>query len=152
MVIMNRTKYDHWIPNWLKLSRHPDVVIGNDYLQRWWILPRNRFFNIYLHRINQDDDGRALHDHPWKNISIILKGCYREILPYFQPDYDGECIWCWKTYGDYLFPGNIKYRNPLFSHRLEVISGPVWSLFITGPYKRDWGFHTKDGWVSHHNY
>ena len=35
-------------------SRDPDLdikVFGESYLQRWWLFPRNRFFNIYLHKI-----------------------------------------------------------------------------------------------------
>jgi hypothetical protein len=48
-------------------SRPPDFVIGGDspYMLRWWIIPRNKFFNIYLHRFLRSDDDRALHDHPW---------------------------------------------------------------------------------------
>lgn len=146
------TKYDHVIPNWMKLSRRPDVVIGDNYMNRWWILPRNPLFNIYLHRITADDEGRDLHDHPWSNISIILKGVYRELMPFFQPNTDGECIWKWKRVHRHLIGGRIVYRNSLFAHRLEVVEGPVWSLFITGPSRRDWGFHTEHGWISHHEY
>jgi len=32
--------------------RKPDFVIGRagaPYLERWWVIPRNRWFNIYLH-------------------------------------------------------------------------------------------------------
>lgn len=53
--------------NWLKvlLSGKPHFVIGNadnPYMLRWFILPRNRLFNIYLHKFLRDDDDRALHD------------------------------------------------------------------------------------------
>lgn len=47
--------------------RAPDFYIGgnaNPYLLRWWVIPRNRFFNVYLHKFLRDDDDRALHDHP----------------------------------------------------------------------------------------
>lgn len=40
-------------------SRPPDFVIGpNDdpYMLRWWAIPRNRFFNIYLHHILHDNE------------------------------------------------------------------------------------------------
>jgi hypothetical protein len=60
--------------------RDPDFVIGRagrPYLRRWWVIPRNRWFNIYLQEILQDDDDRALHDHPWVNCSIILRGSYQ---------------------------------------------------------------------------
>lgn len=47
--------------------RPPDVVIGGDaspYMRRWWVIPRNRRFNVYLHHFLRSDDDRALHDHP----------------------------------------------------------------------------------------
>ena len=52
----------------------PSKVIGEDYLSRWHIIPRNRFFNIYLHRFTGSDDDRALHCHPWASVSIKLRG------------------------------------------------------------------------------
>src|SRR4051812_18802461 len=74
-----------FIERTLKLfCRSPDVVIGsrdNPYLLRWHVIPRNRFFNIYLHKFLRDDDDRALHDHPWASCSIILKGGYIEHQP-----------------------------------------------------------------------
>lgn len=49
-----------------------------DYLKRWHLLPRNRWFNIYLHHFVHGDDDRALHDHPWASASLLLEGRYRE--------------------------------------------------------------------------
>jgi hypothetical protein len=115
--------------------RKPDFVIGppNDpYLRRWWIIPRNRWFNIYLHNIIRDDDDRALHDHPWINCSIVLKGALCEITP------KGAKI---------RIPGDVVFRRAVKSHRLEVVEAPVWTLFITGPVIRTWGFHCPKGWV-----
>ena len=118
------------------MKRAPDFVIGprdNPYLLRWWIIPRNRFFNIYLHCILADDDDRALHDHPFDNVSVLLKGSYREhlkgglskIVRRFRP----------------------RFRRAECAHRLEVVDGPVWSLFITGPRRREWYFHCPQGLV-----
>src|SRR3546814_8204117 len=42
--------------------RKPDITIGgedNPYLRRWYIIPRNRWFNVYLHEFLRDDDDRA---------------------------------------------------------------------------------------------
>ena len=34
------------------------------------------------------------------------------------------------------------------AHRLELIDGPCWTLFVTGPRYREWGFHCPQrGWV-----
>lgn len=113
-------------------SRPADFVIGESYLYRWWILPRNRWFNVYLHVIHDDDDDRALHDHPWWNVSMLLHGSYFEHLP------RGRCV--------IRRPGDVVCRRAVAAHRLELRNGPCWSLFITGRKRRTWGFHCPRGW------
>jgi len=131
--------------NWFErvaAARPPDFVIGGKdtpYMERWWLIPRNRFFNIYLHRFWRSDDDRALHDHPWINISILLSGSYIEHTiaaggVHFQQKFEA---------------GNIKFRRPKSAHRVEITpegAGKTWSLFITGPVVRTWGFHCPAGW------
>lgn len=119
--------------------RPPDYLIGRPdqpYLKRWWIIPRNRFFNIYLHQFLQSDDDRALHDHPWLNASFLLKGEYTEhtILP--------GGVNLRKIYK----AGARKFRRAIAAHRIELHAGECWSLFITGPAIRSWGFHCPAGW------
>lgn len=145
-------RYFKW-PNWLKSvfrDRSPDLVIGDKespYIRRWYILPRNRLFNIYLHQVLRDDDDRALHDHPWWNASVLLRGSYREMMPDFSA---GETPHLRVADVPQLAKvrrrGSIVFRRPSAAHRLEVVKGPVWSLFITGPWRRHWGFHCKWGW------
>ena len=111
----------------------PDYVIGDDYLRRWWIVPRNAGCNIYLHEILRSDDDRAMHDHPWANTSYLLFGSYIEHTP------AGRFV---RTAGD------IVERLATDLHRLEVIEGQrAVSLFITGPKVREWGFACPQGWV-----
>lgn len=116
----------------MKLKRPPNIVIGENYLSRWYILPRNRFFNIYLHKFTGSDDDRALHCHPWFSVSVLLKG------EFLEHNFKGIRHIPW------LFP---VFRTAKFAHRLEVVKGPVWTLFITGPKVREWGFHCEKGWV-----
>lgn len=100
---------------------------------RWYVIPRNRWFNVYLHKICRDDDDRALHDHPWASLSFILRGRYRETTPFGKRDYQA---------------GRIIFRGQEFPHRLELIDGsPCWTLFLTGPKVREWGFYCPKGWV-----
>ncbi len=118
------------------LGRRPNFIVGPDddpYLLRWYIIPRNPLFNIYLHRFCKSDDDRALHDHPWAfNLSVLLKG----------------------TYLEHTFKGikrrrrgAIKGRWGKAPHRVELIDRqPVWTLFITGPVVRQWGFYCPAGW------
>lgn len=105
---------------------------------RWWVIPRNRFFNIYLHRFLRSDDDRALHDHPWVNVSYLLDGAYTEVTiakggVHHRVRY---------------LAGDLKFRRPSYAHRVELTDGPCWSLFITGPVVREWGFHCPAGWRS----
>lgn len=122
-------------------SRDPDVIIGgtdDPYLKRWWVIPRNRFFNIYLHRFCRSDDDRALHDHPWMNLSILLRGYYVE-----HTIADGGI-----NRRQLRRKGAVKLRLPSSAHRIELpYDRPCWTLFITGPVVRGWGFHCPDGWV-----
>jgi hypothetical protein len=126
--------------------RAPDFLIGGadaPYIRRWWVIPRNRWFNVYLHQFLRSDDDRALHDHPWANLSILLRGDYIEHT---------QAGTRWRTAGDVVFR-----KSGKFAHRIELplnyASGdvfsecPCWTLFITGPRYREWGFHCPRGWV-----
>lgn len=114
--------------------RAPDKRIGGDYLLRWHVIPRNRYFNIYLHKFCRSDDDRALHDHPWNSVSILLKGSYIEHF---------------KNKAILRKAGRIFGRKAATAHRIEMVGkGPVWTLFITGHKFREWGFHCPKGWRS----
>ena len=115
-----------------RMKSAPDFVIGDDYLRRWWVVPRNEQCNVYLHHIIHSDDDRALHDHPWDNTSMILRGDYVEVTP------EGRFF---RQAGDMIT------RSATDAHRLEVL-GPEGcvSLFFTGPKVREWGFHCPQGW------
>ena len=131
-------------------QRPPDYFIsGNEgtYLRRWWVIPKNRFFNIYLHEFRRSDDARALHDHPWFNVSFVLSGGYYE----HSVDFRGNRLCHIRIAGDLVF------RSPWKAHRIELlqcyntekqdfVEYTCWSLFITGPRLREWGFHCPAGW------
>jgi hypothetical protein len=117
-------------------SRKPDVVIGghdDPYLYRWWVIPRNRFFNVYLHCFMRSDDDRAHHSHPWLfNFSWLLCNHYQEHTP------NGVVL---------REQGAMKLRWGAAWHRIELVNGPCWTLFITGPHVRQWGFQCPQGFV-----
>lgn len=117
-----------------RVCKGPDLDIGPGYMHRWHVIPRNRWFNVYVHKIMKDDDDRALHDHPWASVSFMLRGIMREVM-------DGGRR-------RVLLPGIVPlYRSATFKHRLEVAKGPVWTIFITGPRIREWGFWCPRGFV-----
>jgi hypothetical protein len=131
--------------NWA-LSRSPDFVIGgkdDPYLLRWWLIPRNPVFNVYVHMFLRSDEDRATHDHPWANCSILLAGEYTEHTIAAGGVHRREI----------LRSGNWKLRlSGRMAHRIELHAGPAWTLFITGPKYRTWGFHCITGWVPWHEF
>jgi transcriptional regulator with XRE-family HTH domain len=115
------------------MKRRPDFVIGDNYLRRWFVVPRNPWFNVYLHDIRKSDDDRAFHDHPWANASFIIAGSYIEHTPI----------------GRFLrVEGDTIERDASSLHRIEVKPGEgAITLFLTGPKVREWGFACPQGWV-----
>jgi hypothetical protein len=144
-VLLVREAIAHWLWHWavdgVARKRRPDFTIGNPadpYLLRWWLIPRNRFFNLYLHAILRSDDDRALHDHPWHFASMILIGSYTE----HALDRNGYPIKNRYRAGDTLF------RRASYPHRLELDPDVgAWTLVVTSPRVRQWGFLCNRGWV-----
>lgn len=126
-----------WADSIMKMPPH--FTIGGDYMQRWYILPRNDKMNLYLHRTLRSDDD-VMHDHPWHNVSFVIRGGYIECMP----DQEAHV----PSIRTLRKPGDIVERRADDIHRLELIDGqPSVSLFFTGPKIREWGFHCRKGWV-----
>jgi len=167
--------------------------LENPYLHRWHVVPRNEWpfgflkrlsqrlglplavqgavkkfvdattINIYFHHFLRSDDDRALHDHPWANMSWLLEGDYDEVV--FETDPKGVV----EGY-EYNVPptkriprkeGHFAFRHAERAHRVQLhkrkpmmmkrpvpLAGeePVWTLFITGPKQRAWGFWCPKAW------
>lgn len=117
----------------------PSITIGINYLERWHLVPRNRFINVYLHKFSGSDDDRALHDHPWASLSFLLKGKLREVYPVI--------INGMEFHPQRMIPRfKPVFRSASYAHRLEIGREPAWTLFITGPKVREWGFLCASGW------
>lgn len=141
---------------WLRrlLSGRPHQVIGGPdrpYMLRWYVIPRNPLINVYVHKFCRSDDDRALHDHPWWFVSLILKGGYTEVTEAGRTPRSGLWggrYWRWDR--------QIAFRPATFRHRVElwpvVEHGdpflarrdrrelPCWTLIVTGRRLRTWGF------------
>jgi hypothetical protein len=70
-------------------------------------------------------------------MSILLDGDYYEVTP--KGTFHREA-------------GHIYARKPSALHRVALKRNgnreePVWTLFITGPRVREWGFACPNGWV-----
>ena len=162
--------------NWLKtlISGRPHLTINRSdgpYLQRWCLIPHNRFLNVYLHRFLGSDEDAALHNHPWWSIGMILKGKY---LEYFQANYGSEiivrlvtkfkpkirstrCFHRVKLFNTYKCSNcnierNIEEEVYCWSCRegsMLYHTCNVWTIFITGPKIQDWGFLCPKGFIDH---
>ena len=131
-------------------KRDGHVPVPKAFLRRWFVIPKNKYLNIYLHQFIRDDEDRALHDHPWANLSCLLIG------QYIEHTIDAGGVHKRHTYS----AGDLKFRAPWHAHRVELLKGPSprrddpdqpipsWSLFITGPVQHGWGFHCPGEWRS----
>jgi len=142
-----------------RFTRRPaDFVIGGHerpYLLRWFVIPRNVVFNVYLHQFRRSDDDRALHDHPWLfNASWLLSGEYVE----HTIKAGGLLVRTHRRAGDWkLRWGKAPHRVELLQAAMAVGNGspkafgpplPCWTIFITGPRVRQWGFYCMErGWI-----
>lgn len=139
-------------------ARKPDFIIGGTdypYLLRHWLLPRNRFFNAYVHQFLRSDDDRAHHDHPWLfNASWLIEGSYVE----HSIVAGGALVKTERRTGDWKFRwGKAPHRVELYyagfaigNGRAKPIGAPLscWTVFITGPRVREWGFYCMErGWI-----
>jgi len=127
---------------WFKklISGKPHMIIGDEddiYLKRWYLIPRNRRCNIYLHHFLRSDDDRAPHDHPWPFWSVILtKGYLEHVYAHHI-----------KIYSKQRRKFSVAYREPTHTHIVELNRGPCWTIIITGANVRQWGFYCLRGWI-----
>lgn len=111
-------------------------TVGSGVIDRWIIHYRS-VGALRLHRINKSDMDRDYHDHRFDFRSLILWKGYREHTPS----------------GSRIFrPGSVVRHAAEDQHRLELLNGPAWTIQISGPQRREWGFSTPDGWVDSENY
>lgn len=103
------------------------------YLTRWRLIHAERF-SLKLHRISlSDNPARGLHDHPWSFVSIRLRGSYREHLLVGDEARVEE-------------GRRISFRRAHHLHRIELLTdAPCWTLVLTGPRVRPWGFSGAPG-------
>jgi hypothetical protein len=116
------------------LSGQPHQVIGapdSPYLLRWFLVPPNRYCQVYGHRFIGSDDPTP-HDHPWHFFSIVLRSKYFEE----SMGRSGR----WRT------PGHGAFRRATHTHRVVLATDergrerPCTTLVVTGPWLRPWGF------------
>lgn len=119
---------------------------GEPYMNRYYLLKWP--LRIRLHEILRSDEDRDMHDHPYDFVSVMLKGGYVETTP------DTPA----KAYG----AGSIRRLKAENVHSIKLFKQchccnrsaeeqgkliTAWTLIFAGKNRREWGFHTPDGWV-----
>ena len=120
----------------------PSFTVYNDNgapsLERWHII-KTPLICLYLHR-HCGDDREPLHDHPWHSLSLCIKGSYWEHIRSAGVALIKRRRW------------DLVYRKAETPHRIKLhrnadgSTSPAWTLFLTGPKVRDWGFYLPSGW------
>ena len=102
---------------------HPEFNKAKPWLERYYLLFKKRPkwfpFNIFIHRMLDDDHGEGVHNHMFPYITIILKGGY------------------WETTSNGKFwrkVGYIGFRSADHLHRVDLEPNTeTITIFIPGP-------------------
>lgn len=118
------------------------------YMDRYWLVKPSRWTlgcGVRVHHIMRSDNDRAMHTHPWWNVSWILSGTYWEVMPARKGD-NGALVGGYANLNEPFSmaqrkPGHLVFRRRTWRHKLMLFRGPVWTLMITGPDHGTWGFY-----------
>lgn len=110
------------------------------YVYRWRFEIRG-LGSLRVHHWVGPDDDRAFHDHPWWFLTLVIKGGYTDMSPSSPAEYQGGHISHW----DHLHVGSIRFRRALHQHTVVPDLGGCWTILVTGPRTRTWGFWLSKG-------
>jgi len=114
-----RTTKGKWAVGWREALGLPTCP----YVIRWRF--ETPLFSIRLHHWLAPDDDRAKHDHPWDFTTFVLKGGYTDASP------AGD---------EHLRAPAIRHRAATHQHTVFPDPGGAWTVIVTGPIVRHWGF------------
>lgn len=111
--------------------RRCEIPCSDDrvYLTRWRIV-QTPWMALYLHRFTAPDPSWDLHDHPWRFVSVVVRGGYvEERLSLFRGS---------------TYRRRVRWWNGMRTHDahavVELLRYPTWTLVLTGARRRQWGF------------
>jgi len=105
------------------------------YVIRWRI--ETPAGSLRLHHWLAPDDDRALHDHPWSFLIFVVRGGYRDVSP---------------VRDDYLLAPAVRFRRSSHRHSVVPFPGGAWTVMVTGPVVRRWGFWPDGKFVRANKY
>lgn len=123
------------------------------YLYRYYLEPDGEDIRCFLHKFVSSDAIGELHSHPWEwSVSIILAGAYVEHRTKGWANSGGSelsvkhdvhhplTVQLGKHEQKMVVPFDVNHIQHDDFHRVELCSEAVWTLFVHGPRKFDWGF------------
>ena len=149
-VIQDRRGAGPYLSRWYLVGTPPSI---NDHGDPTPDHERNQdAWQLYLHRFHRGDDDAALHNHPWRwAVSWILVGGYteerrvRDGVPFLtdifgshqatEPEYAIDSV-----ERTVVRPGTLNVLLADTFHRVDLLDGEAWSLFLVGPKIASWGF------------
>lgn len=105
------------------------------YVVRWRF--ETPWGSIRLHHWLAPDDDRAKHDHPWNFVTFVLKGGYTDSSP------SGD---------EHLKAPAVRYRGAEHQHTVFPDPGGAWTVIVTGPKLRKWGFWVNGKFMKMNKY
>jgi hypothetical protein len=115
--------FEAWLRRTFPFKEIGWTEIGDKFTR--YAIWRTRWFNLYLHQLYAPEWHPNCHDHPWGFVALLLRRGYLE-----------------ESYGKIRFkrPGSILFRPATYTHNVVTPHGTSWSLILTTPKSRDWGF------------
>ena len=106
------------------------------YMERWVL--GLFFFSIRVHHWFRSDDDKYFHDHPWWFWTFVVRGGYLDSTP---------------TGDEMVKQGTFHFRPALHRHTVYIVPEiPTWTICLTGPEMRMWGFWIGEKFVKARRY
>lgn len=119
-------------PNWAWMDRFevPQYDGTGTYLTRWRVI-QTPWFGLYVHRYTGPDPRPTLHDHPWRFLSLVLRGGYieRRLDPVTMTVSEDHLV------------RRFNYVRAGDAHSIRrLLRDPSWTLLLVGRRVRTWGY------------
>lgn len=116
-------------------------------------------YSMRIHHWIKSDDNRFFHDHSSDLLSIVLKGKYYNVKPYYPTQNPSERVyltdgtigknekWCYvegifNSWSNFIhMKKSIWFSKAEDRHYLSIPKGGAWTLMFEGRPRHKWGFY-----------
>ena len=100
-------------------------------------------FAIRVHQWIRSDDKRYMHDHPWHFVTLVVRGGYTDVSYRINGGTEFDKLPETEIVRDVLRVGSIRLRPASHRHYVEVGPEGAWTVLLTSPVVRHWGYWVK---------